>query len=347
VPEFETQESPTITVVMAVFNCAAYVEEAVASVCRQSEGDFELVVVNDGSTDQTRQIVANLAKAEPRIRLSSQVRAGKPSVARNAAIRQGRGEFVSFLDGDDLYHPDKLRWELDVFRSHPEVDLVFADLQKFSDTPDPLRDHGWLAQDRFLSRAQQFLRPQGDGVYLATPGFYRFMSAELTGVNTQTVMIRRSVLEAEPYWFNEEILVGEDADLFFRLASRHRVAFVDEVLAYYRQRPDSLTQQRRERLQSEIRVYTDNLERAKPVLSHDELVRARRKVSVRYEDLGYLHYAAWEMSAARRAYLKAIRLEPQFHRRLGMGAALIKTWAPARVIEWARSRRQAAASEVT
>lgn len=341
------QPSPKVSVIMPVYNGALYVEAAVRSVCRQTEADLELIIADDGSTDETGEIVARLAQEDARIRLSRQRHAGRPSIVRNAALKQARGAFLSFLDGDDLYHPDKLRRELDVFRSHPEVDLVFADLQKFSSTVDTLRDHGWLAQDGFVRRAQQFLQLQGDGVYLATPGFYRFMSAELTAVNTQTVMIRRAVLEAEPYWFNEAILVGEDADLFFRLSCRRRLAFIDEVLAYYRQRPDSLTQHRREGLQSEIRVYTHNLERARPVVSRDELARCRRKVSVRYEDLGYLQYLTGEMSSARQAYLKAIWLEPQLPKRLGMAVACLKTWAPARVIEWARSRRQAATGEVT
>jgi glycosyltransferase involved in cell wall biosynthesis len=261
-------------------------------------------------------------------------------VARNAALRQARGKFISFLDGDDLYHPDKLRRELEVFRRHPEVDVVFADLQKFTGTPETGKASGWLHHDRFIARAQSFLIPEGNGMYLAVPGFYRFMSSELTAINTQTVMIRRTVLEAEPYCFNEDILIGEDADLFFRLASRCRVAFIDEVLAYYRQHAGSLSQRRRDRLQSEIGVYTQNLKRARHLLSRHELARCRQQVAVRYQDLGYLDYGTWNMSSARRAYLRAIQLEPRLSKRLVLTAALLKTWAPARMIVWARDRRR-------
>jgi glycosyltransferase involved in cell wall biosynthesis len=330
------QELPKVSVIMPVFNCAAYLEDAVRSVLHQTEPDLELIVVDDGSTDDSPTILQRLANQDPRMRISRQARSQKPGIARNAGRHHARGEFITFLDGDDLYHREKLRRELQVFDRYPETDLVFADLQKFTARPDEADGEGWLRSDQFVKRAEHFMVAGTQQVYLCGPHFYRFMSSEITAVNMQTVMVRRAVLQAEPYWFNEEFLVGEDADLFFRLARRCRLVFIDEVLAYYRQRPDSVTSDRPRRLQSELRVYADNLARARPVLTGRELFRCRQQVAVRYHDLGECHYAQAQMTPARNAYRQAMLLTP----RLGTLIGWMKTWAPASVIGWARRLRQ-------
>jgi hypothetical protein len=239
------------------------------------------------------------------------------------------------LDADDLAHPDKLHRELELFASFPDLDLVFADLQKFTARPD--ETPGWLALDHFVPRAGAALSRKGDNVYLCTSGFYGFMSAEVTGINVQTAMIRQSALESEPYWFDENILVGEDADLFFRLARRCRMAFINEVLAYYRQRPESVSRDPVGRLESEIRVYADNLARAQTLLTGKVLAGCRRQVASRYRGLGYLYYVKGDMAPARRAYVAAVRLEP----RLSAITDLLKTWVPPRLMTRMRGLRRA------
>jgi hypothetical protein len=163
------------------------------------------------------------------------------------------------------------------------------------------------------------------------------MSAEVTGINVQTAMIRRTALDKEPYWFDETFLVGEDADLFFRLAKRCQIVFINEVLAYYRQRPDSVSRDPMGRLESEIRVYADNLLRAQYLLTAKDLAGCRRQVGSRYRSLGYLHYVNGEMAAARRAYVAAMRLDP----RLSAVIDLLKTWGPPRLMGQLRNLRRA------
>ena len=334
-----TLSNARVSVVMPVYNCAGYIQDAIRSVCSQTEPDLELIVVDDGSSDDTPHILRSLAARDRRIRLHHQAASRKPAIARNVGLKQARGEFVAFLDGDDLWHPDRLQRELTVFERHRDIDIVFADLQKFSVRPGDLSPCGWLASDRFVSRAQRFLRPVGAAVYLCAPDFYRFMSSEVTGVNMQTVMVRRTVLKAEPYCFNEDILVGEDADLFFRLATRCRLAFIDDVLAYYRQRSDSVTSDWGRRLESEIRVYRDNLVRARAVLTRPELTKCRRQVAWRYHALGQCFYGRGDMLSARKAYAQAFIFQPRAATIMGW----LKTGAPMSVIAWVRRLKQAQA----
>ena len=118
---------PLVSVVMPAFNCAAYVEEAVRSALAQTENDLELIVVDDGSTDETPGILSRLTREDSRLRIYRQPNSGKAAIARNAGIARARGHFVAFLDGDDLFHPQLLERTLAVFKRLPDVGLVFSD----------------------------------------------------------------------------------------------------------------------------------------------------------------------------------------------------------------------------
>lgn len=94
-----------ISVIMPAYNVANYIEKSINSVLQQSYTDFELVIVNDGSTDNTREIILDCQAKDNRIRLVEQTNQGV-SVARNTGIENAQGEYISFLDGDDLWHQD-------------------------------------------------------------------------------------------------------------------------------------------------------------------------------------------------------------------------------------------------
>lgn len=105
-----------VSVVMPAYNAAAFIAEALASVQRQSFPQWELLVVDDGSTDRTPDIVRAHARHEPRIRLLRNARGKGVSGARNTGIEQARGEFIAFLDADDIWEPEKLAAQIAVMR---------------------------------------------------------------------------------------------------------------------------------------------------------------------------------------------------------------------------------------
>lgn len=120
------EDSPQITVITPAYNVGPYIEEAMASVLTQSFSDFEYLLVNDGSTDDTADKIRKLAERDPRVHLTNTTHRGA-SNARNIAIKQARGEFVAFLDGDDRWHRDFLEKQLALLKSaDPKVAAVFA-----------------------------------------------------------------------------------------------------------------------------------------------------------------------------------------------------------------------------
>ena len=125
---------PTVTVVIPAYNAERYLGETLDSVLAQTYRDFEVVVVDDGSTDRTREIVASYG--EP-VRCIAQANAG-PSAARNHGVREARGEFVAFVDSDDLWLPGKLAEQMPLFDAEGRVGLVYCKGERMDPDGNPI-----------------------------------------------------------------------------------------------------------------------------------------------------------------------------------------------------------------
>lgn len=119
---------PRISVIVPCFNQANYIEEALGSVIQQTFSDWECIVVDDGSTDESAALINALASTEPRIRYFKQDNSG-PSVARNHGLDLARGDYIQFLDGDDLLMPRKLEKQLSLAKSMGKPSVVISDYQ--------------------------------------------------------------------------------------------------------------------------------------------------------------------------------------------------------------------------
>lgn len=119
-----------ISVIMPAYNSERYISEAIESVLNQSYTNWELVIVDDGSSDRTPEIIDEYAETDSRIKVFHRKNSGV-SAARNFALQNICGEYVTFIDSDDLYHTDRLKIMYSVFEQHPKCDAVFADYKEF------------------------------------------------------------------------------------------------------------------------------------------------------------------------------------------------------------------------
>src|SRR5690349_11891161 len=126
----EDPMSPRVSVAITTFNQAQYIGDAIRSVLQQSYTDLEIVVVDDGSVDQTPEVVAQFGHDVRYIRQKNRGVAG----ARNRAVEASRGELVAFLDGDDLWEPDKLARQIELYDRYPNVGLLAGDVLMFDGT---------------------------------------------------------------------------------------------------------------------------------------------------------------------------------------------------------------------
>lgn len=204
-----------ISVVMPCYNAAPYVEEAIESVLGQSYPHVELIVVDDGSTDGSTDILQQLAAAHPdRIGLIYQNRAG-PFVARNQALARANGNYIAFLDADDSWRPDALRLLLDALETGP-ADIAYC---------------GW----QNIGVAATDTQPQIPPGFDPDEAVSHFLEHGAWPINS--VLTRRPLID-ELRGFSERAATAMDDDLWLRMLARQpRLVRVPEVLAFHRCHP--------------------------------------------------------------------------------------------------------------
>ncbi len=228
---------PLVSVIMAVHNREASVSRAINSVLAQTYRNLELIVVDDGSTDGTRDVVKRFGLP---VKVISQTHAGA-YVARNRALRYARGKLIAFIDSDDAWMPDKLELQVPLMRK-PEVGLVFGDAIHLMAPEDGAPQTG-LTSFR--------IAPPKRG--RAADGF-----VSCNFVPTCTVLVRRSCLE-EIGGFSEANKVSADYLAWFRIALRHDLDFVERPLIKYTVHADGLSFDLGRSLEARIHLFSAEL----------------------------------------------------------------------------------------
>jgi glycosyltransferase involved in cell wall biosynthesis len=223
-----------VSVVMPAHNVASYIGAAIASVQAQTHRDWELLIVDDGSTDETGAIAEACADHDRRIRVFHQENAGI-SAARNTALARSTGEFIAILDSDDLWQPQFLEAQLAVFGQHPQADVVTG--------------NGWFLGGRTHGRTA---RPFPDSRPQPT---LETILADETAIFIMCVF-RRRVYEAIG-GFDESLRTNEDYDYWLRAAiAGFGFRRNDRPLAHYRRRDDSMSAVEVRMLTGILRVFT-------------------------------------------------------------------------------------------
>lgn len=202
---------PLVSVVMPVFERAAWVGRAITSVLAQTYPAIELIVIDDGSADSTPSVLQAFGD---RITVLTQANLG-PYAARNLGIRHARGPLIAFADSDDLWHPDKIARQLPLF-SDPAVGLVFGDAALVEGGPAEFRSMGRTTFGNTAPARGQALEAFVRGNF----------------VPTCTVVARRTCLE-EIGGFDAASRLSADYLAWFRIARRHALDYVDAPLADY------------------------------------------------------------------------------------------------------------------
>ncbi len=207
--ELRTAGSPLVSVVLPTFNRLRYLPDAVASIFGQTLRDWELLIADDGSDGETRAYLQTLANP-PRVRLIQLGHTGKPAVVRNTALREAGGEFVAFMDSDDVWMPNKLETQIASLRGNA--------------------GRGW-SHTRFvlMDAARHTMRemPAADGWILG-----HLLKTE-TVIALPSVVVSRALLD-QVGGFDEDLVMCEDYDLWLRLATRSRIDAIDEPLTIVR-----------------------------------------------------------------------------------------------------------------
>jgi len=221
----------SVSVIMPSYNRGSIIADALRSVLAGTFQDFELIVVDDGSKDDTSQVVSGFR--DSRLRYIRHETNRGCSSAYNTGIREARGEFVAFLDSDDLWKPEMFAKELEFLERHPEADAVFTDLEKQDSSrtfPSFMRESPCMV--RLLS-AKQWPKE----VSFTQREMYLCLLQEVP-VKPSALVVRKAALCAiEP--FNESWPSGSDWELLLRFSKRFRFGYIDEPLAVLRVQSDA------------------------------------------------------------------------------------------------------------
>ena len=276
---------PRVSVLVPVYNGQAYLAEALESALAQSYRSFEVIVVDDGSTDASASIARMYAyRSNGRLRVVTQANAGLPA-ARNAAMAAARGEFFALLDADDVWLPNHLAHAVAALDADPAVGLVHANIERID------------GSGRSIGVPLRFWRLQDDP--------FKALALRHEHVSCPTAVFRRACVDAVGGFDLQFTGLGcEDRDLWLRIAEGWKLRYLDAVSARYRVHGKNMSGNRERMGQARKRLVE------KLATMPRGAALARHADAMIESDLGDELLAQGDCRGALRAQLRALRTRP-------------------------------------
>jgi teichuronic acid biosynthesis glycosyltransferase TuaG len=230
-----------ISIIMPAFNSQKYIGASIESVLQQTYQNWELLVVNDGSVDDTEKVVKFYAEKDVRIKYYYQQNSGQ-GAARNLALSIAQGNFIAFLDSDDLWLPTKLSLQINVIKSN-KVDLVFC--------------AGYIITNEELYPIEIASFSQNDSLLIPNQSIKRLINGNYIMI-LSVLVTKASLLEVSGFNSDRLIQNAEDYHLWLKLLCANKKFFyLSDRLFYYRKHPDQSTKNLYQSRLREINVYAD------------------------------------------------------------------------------------------
>jgi glycosyltransferase involved in cell wall biosynthesis len=285
-----------VSVVIPTYNYARFLGEAIQSVLDQTYKDLEIIVVDDGSTDNTGEVVSSFTDA--RVKYLRQENRGV-AAAQNTGIKASHGEYISILGSDDLYLPQNLEDKVKVLDSHPDIGLVYSDaylLDKNTGTTlgklwrSPKGPHPWFDPDRATRQPLKEILYRG------------------CFIMPQASMMRRQVF-AKVGYFDESLPTYEDWDLIIRILQHFSAELIDMPLLKLRQHDTNLTGNKEKMYQGAVAAANKAIRSGS--LSKEEFTFLRKRLVPQHFKYGRQALLEGREAAARKALFACIRLNPR------------------------------------
>ncbi len=302
---------PLVSIIIPAYNAQDYLEETLESVFQQTWENIETIVVDDGSTDNTADIIK---KYEPRVRYIYQKNSGGCAVPRNTGIAQAQGAYLAFLDADDLLPSDRIEQQVHFLEKLPEVGLVFSDYVNFDETGDHGKTH-------FSTCPQLSALLQGKDE-LIIPNACPILAQENFGI-ASSFLIRRGMTELVE-GFEPTLKSCEDFHFFFRLARHTPTGIINRIGMRRRLHGGNMSSHSSRMFEQGIRAYT--------FLRDSEHHAEARKRLTRYiascwAGLARNHANSRRFRKSLKCQMKAFLTAPEIHGLRSTGYSLLRTAA--------------------
>ena len=276
---------PTVSIIVPTLNDIEYISKALESIFVQSFKDYEIIIVDGGSTDGTLEV---LKQYEGKITFFRQKGKGV-SQAKNEAIGRAKGEYITFLDADDLWYPEKLKVQIYFLNAHPEYGFCSSDVDFFNE--EGIIINGAISREK---------NPRSGLVFddLFCNNF----------ISSATIFLRRNCFDKAGL-FNESIFFAEDTDMWLRIAKYFQLGYIPRILAKYRVHAQARTQQFDKHYASLERIY-------EKLIKDDPQYFSKRKSLIRrayynlYRRWAYRYFEVKEYQLAREIYIRALKHQP-------------------------------------
>jgi len=273
-----------VSVIIPTYNSAKYLPHTIQSVLNQTYAPVEIIVVNDGSKDNTKEVIQPY---QDQILYFHRKNAGV-SRARNFGISQAHGRYIAFLDSDDLWHRDKLIKQVDILEKYPECGLVCTDYAVFRN-------------DHILSPSEKINRN--------FPNVYNLINLlQQNFIMCSSVVVSRKAINTVGV-FDESLPYSEDYDLWLRIATQFKIHLIDEVLAQYRIVDKSFTRRTNEEQRRfwHFKVMERVIEAANGQISKS---KAKEVIAETYFRYGYIDFIHQQFKNARKYLYKSMSVKP-------------------------------------
>ena len=271
-----------ISIITPTYNREAFLPAAIESVLAQSYKEFELIIVDDGSTDNSRELINAYADKDPRVKYLYQENQ-RQSVARNYALSIAKGDFICFLDSDNYWPHDKLEKSLKAFEQHPEADIVYGDCITIDEQGNELHRNNMR-------------RYSGNIAALLLKDNF---------VSMNTTMTRRKCFN-EMGGMSGKRRVADDYDLWLKFSARYRFQYIPEFLAYYRVMENQISSNKKLRFETNEKIILDFLAAFPDAVSKYE----KKAGLTAFYTRKARHYAASDKKEAYKAIRIALGINP-------------------------------------
>jgi len=291
-----------VSVIIPTYNTGKYLSEAISSVLNQTYTDIELIVVDDGSTDATQEILDQIN--DPRL-IKIKIKNSGVSVARNTGLDIARGEYIAYLDADDRWLPSKLEKQVALINAEPAVDFVFTNFVRF--------DAGTVYSSTLFDYVPELkISPKREGAIhnsyvITTDTFTVLASTGEMATWLQTVLIRSKA--ANNIRFPVGVKLCEDYHYMLRLYEKVKAAYIDESLVEVRRHGSNSYSDPEEMLEPKAEVISMVLEE---IVSTEHKKVLRKRLGRAWLAVGYSKYCKGNIPASARAYFRAMKYQGSF-----------------------------------
>ena len=288
-----------ISIIIPTYNSAQYICEAIESVLNQTYKDFEIIVVDDGSTDNTKEVIKPYLN---KIKYIYQQNSG-PSAARNRGIKEAKGEYIAFLDADDIWLPQKLELQIKFMETYPNLGLTFADVCFF-------RKERRIIKKTFLKDKKVFKNLHTQSTSFFEKIFLEKIFNALIEENfvpTSTVVAKMECFNKVDF-FDETLFSVEDRDMWLRIALFYDIGFINFPLVLKRFHETNISANQELALKSRLKVMKKFLNYSNLPIKSKKIIK--QTINKIHFDLGYLYFTYEKFPLSRIYFRKFLKENP-------------------------------------